>query len=253
MATPKVRRRGPLVSLEYPGRLIALGTTGDGKRSLIVYAITGRSPSSQARKLVARDEGVWIQPTDEAALSQGRVDLLVYPALLFDKDGLAVSNGKQTADIKARLAEFDHPVSILSEALASWEYEPDAPAFTPRISGCVKGGRGALSVIRRGPDGASVKSFFEIPAVPGRSYLVSTYEGPNRDPLPSFRGEPREWVLESVSCREAAETVYGALGASAADRDFRVAVVSVFAAIDDPSSREIEIINRHERKGAIHG
>jgi IMP cyclohydrolase len=239
--------------MDYPGRLIALGVSPDGRRNIIIYAITGRSPSSQARKLVARDGGVWIQPTDETALRRGNVDLLVYPALLFDRHGLAVSNGKQTEDIRARLAVHDNPVSILSEALGPWDYEPDEPTFTPRISGCVKGGRGALSVIRRGPEGNSVKSFFEVPSVPGRALLVSTYEGPNRDPLPSFRGEPREWSFPAASCREAAETVYGALGPASQDKDFRVAVVGVSASMDDPASLEIEIINRHERTGTSHG
>ncbi len=239
--------------LEYPGRLLALGTDNEGQRNIIIYAITGRSPSSQARKLVAKDKGVWIQPTDETALKKGNVDLLVYPALLFDEMGLAVSNGKQTQSIKDHLAEFDKPVSVLSEALASWAYEPDAPTFTPRISGCVRGGRSALSVIRRGPDGTSVRSFYEVPSVRGRMFLVSTYEGPNRDPLPSFRGDPREWTLGSLSCREAAENVYKALGGSSGGGDFRVAVVTVFAAIEDPASREIEIINRHERTDASHG
>jgi IMP cyclohydrolase len=243
----------PFPPTDYPGRLIALGVSPDGRRNVVIYAITGRSPSSQARKLVARERGVWTEPTDETALRQGNVDLLVYPALLFEKQGLAVSNGKQTEDIRSMLAAFHNPVSILSEALGTWDYEPDEPTFTPRISGCVRGGRAALSVISRGPGGKSVKSFFEVPSVPGRVFLVSTYEGPNRDPLPSFRGEPRPWSLTSASCREAAEKVYEALGPTSQGKDFRVAVVGVTAATEDPDSLEIEIINRHERTGTSHG
>ncbi len=243
---------GPLSSMEYPGRLISLGTSPDGKRNIVVYAITGRSPSSQARRLVARERGIWIQPTDEAVLGQGRVDLLVYPAILFTGDGIAVSNGKQTEDIRTRLTNSEDPVSILSVALGPWTYEPDEPAFTPRISGCVKAGRAALSVIRRGPRGSSQKSFFDLPAVPGKAFLISTYEGPNRDPLPSFRGEPKEWDLKSGSCREAAEAAYRSLRGPDTGKDFRVAVACVFAPVGDPASAEIEIINRHERTGASH-
>ena len=44
-----------LAGLEYPGRLIVIGAPEGGAGAAIVYAITGRSPSSQARRLVHRD------------------------------------------------------------------------------------------------------------------------------------------------------------------------------------------------------
>ena len=56
---------GILSTLEYPGRLISLGTAPDGTSAVLIYAITGRSPSSQARRLVSRDGGIWVQPTDQ--------------------------------------------------------------------------------------------------------------------------------------------------------------------------------------------
>jgi hypothetical protein len=39
-----------LTSLEYPGRLIVIGAPRQSGKAGIVYAITGRSPSSQARR-----------------------------------------------------------------------------------------------------------------------------------------------------------------------------------------------------------
>jgi IMP cyclohydrolase len=72
-----------LATLEYPGRLLAIGAPRRDGLAVILYAITGRSPSSQARKLVFRDGGIWVQPTDEETLKQGNIDLLVYPAVLF--------------------------------------------------------------------------------------------------------------------------------------------------------------------------
>ncbi len=57
-----------LESLEYPGRLIIIGAAPEGGRAAILYAITGRSPSSQARRLVLRNDGIWVEPTDEATL-----------------------------------------------------------------------------------------------------------------------------------------------------------------------------------------
>jgi IMP cyclohydrolase len=238
---------GILSTFEYPGRLISLGTAPGGNKVVIIYAITGRSPSSQARKLVFRDAGVWVQPTDEDLLQKGNVDLLVYPAVLFHERGLAVSNGKQTTVIRDRLAKEGNPVSVLAGALEGWDYEPDPPIFTPRISGCVQAGAAGLSLVRRGPGGVTLRSFFEVPIRPGKAGLISTYQGQNSDPLPCFEGEPREMLLEETTPRETAKSVYDALGPRAPEKDFRVAVACVFVSLADPAAHDLHVINRHER------
>ena len=238
---------GLLATLEYPGRLIAMGLASAGAKAVIVYAITGRSPSSQARNLVHRDGGIWVQPTDEDVLKKGNVDLLVYPALLFGQAGVAVSNGKQTADILDALVEADAPVAILSKVLAAWDYEPDAPIFTPRISGCLVRGAAGLSVVRRGTAGETLRSYFEVPLREGEGRIVSTYEGPNREPLPCFEGEPRRMALAGTTPRETAEEAYRALAPSAPDKDFRVSVACVFVSLSDPGRIELHILNRRER------
>ena len=239
--------RTKLESLEYPGRLIVIGAAPEGGQAAIIYAITGRSPSSQARRLVLRDGGIWVEPTDEATLKQGNIDLLVYPAVLFGRAGLAVSNGKQTTDIRDRLASGAGPVPALAAALASWDFEPDAPIFTPRISGCLVGGAAGLSVLRRGPSGETLRSYFEAGLRPGEGRLVSTYEGPNDDPLPVFRGEPRFVDLAGSTAAETAESAYRDLGPEPSGRDFRVAVACVFASPGEPEKADVRIINRHER------
>ncbi|MEN6559750.1 MAG: IMP cyclohydrolase [Acidobacteriota bacterium] len=236
-----------LAALEYPGRLIMIGSpAGDGKAA-VLYAITGRSPSSQARKLVARDGGIWVQPTDEATLKQGNVELLVYPAVLFGRAGLAVSNGRQTGDVRDRLSPGISPVAALAAALAAWDFEPDAPIFTPRISGCLAGGAAGLSVLRRGPSGETLRNYFEVGLKPGQGRLISTYEGPNAEPLPVFAGEPRFLALHGSTAAETAEAAYRGLGPSPAGKDLRVAVACVYVPLDDPGRAEVHIINRHER------
>ncbi len=239
--------RTKLASLEYPGRLIVIGAAPDGGRAVIIYAITGRSPSSQARRLVLRDGGIWVEPTDEATLKQGHVDLLVYPAVLFTRAGLAVSNGKQTTDVRDRLTPGAGPVPALAAALASWDFEPDAPIFTPRISGCLAGGAAGLSVVRRGPSGETLRNYFEAVLRPGEGRLVSTYEGPNADPLPVFRGEPRFVDLAGSTAAETAEDAYRSLGPEPSAKDFRVAVACVFVSPGEPDKVDVRIINRHER------
>jgi len=241
------KTQGPLATLEYPGRLIAMGLASSGGRALIVYAITGRSPSSQARKLVLRDGGIWVQPTDEDVLKTGNVDLLVYPALLFGPAGVAVSNGKQTADIRDGLGSGAGPIGLLSRALAAWDFEPDAPIFTPRISGCLVRGSAGLSLVRRGEAGETLRSYFEVPLREGEGRLVSTYEGPNRDPLPSFTGEPLRVGLSGASARETAETAYRELGPVLPLKDFRVAVACVSTPLAGTGDLDVHIINRHER------
>jgi IMP cyclohydrolase len=238
---------GILSTLEYPGRLISIGTATGGDKVVIVYAITGRSPSSQARKLVARDEGVWVQPTDEDILKRGNVDLLVYPAVLFHPDGIAISNGKQTADIRDGLGKGGSPVCILAGAMERWDFEPDGPIFTPRISGCVRVHTAGLGLVRRGQRGETLRSYFEVPLRPGQASLVSTYRGPNSDPLPCFAGEPLEMALEGTKAEETAVHVYSALGTRAPERDFRVAVACIFASLAAPAAYDLHIINRCER------
>jgi len=239
-------QRTELATLEYPGRLIVIGAAPGGQAA-IVYAITGRSPSSQARRLVHRDGGVWVEPTDEATLKTGNVDLLVYPALLFSGAGIAVSNGKQTADVRDRLRTGLDPVAALSAALAAWDFEPDAPIFTPRISGCLTAKAAGLSVARRGPSGETLRSYFEVALRPGEGRLVSTYEGPNADPLPVFRGEPRFVGMAGTTAAETATAFYRDLGPAAGGKDFRVAVACVFPGPAAPDKADVHIINRHER------
>jgi IMP cyclohydrolase len=236
-----------LDSLEYPGRLIVIGAPREAGKAAIIYAITGRSPSSQARKLVLRDGGVWVQPTDEETLKKGNVDLLVYPAVLFGKAGLAISNGKQTADVRDRLQPGADPVAVLSTALAGWDFEPDAPIFTPRISGCLCGRGAGLSVVRRGPSGESLRNYFEVGLRQGEGRFVSTYEGPNADPLPVFKGEPGRISLDGATAAETAEEVYRDLAPAASGSDFRVAVACVFVSLADPGRIDAHIINRNER------
>jgi IMP cyclohydrolase len=239
--------RTKLESLEYPGRLIVIGAAPAGGQVVILYAITGRSPSSQARRLVLRDGGIWVEPTDESTLRQGNVDLLVYPAVLFDRAGIAVSNGKQTADVRDRLAAGRGPVPALAAALASWDFEPDAPIFTPRISGCLAGGAAGLSVLRRGPSGETLRNYFEAGLRPGEGRLVSTYDGPNADPLPVFHGEPRFVDLAGATAAEAAEAAYLSLGPEPSGKDFRVAVACIFVPPGELGKADVRIINRHER------
>ena len=233
---------------EYPGRLIIIGRDLSDENSIIVYAITGRSPSSQARRIDLTAEGAWVKPTDEKILRGGNRDLLIYPAIFFGQD-LVVSNGKQTMDIYNHLSPGLDARDILSNALHHWGYEPDAPTFTPRISGCVlSDGRAALSIIKRAEDSSTSKHYFRVPMLPGEGKMISTYSGENRDPLPSFQGDPEDVRLTYDTPKETAEAVYSALRPKKQDQDFRVAVVCVFLRDQLTTDFNISVINRSEIK-----
>lgn len=234
---------------EYPGRVIILGKDKSGEKDVVIYAITGRSPSSQARKLELENDGIWAKPTDEEVLKKGNRDLLIYPAMFFYR-GIVVSNGKQTIDIKASLGEGRDPAEILELALHNWDYEPDSPIFTPRISGCILPQKTpALSIIRRGPDGSSIKNIYEIPLEAGKGKMITTYAGENRDPLSTFSEEPVDIEIEEEKADAMAEAVYNALEPEQGKKDFRVALACVFSSDVNSGEFEIYIINKYERMG----
>ncbi|NIM90118.1 MAG: hypothetical protein GTO17_04135 [Candidatus Aminicenantes bacterium] len=236
-----------LEAMEYPGRIIIIGKDKPGTNVVVIYAITGRSASSQARKLVIENRTVWIKPTDEATLQKGNLGLLVYPAIWVEK-GIAVSNGKQTEDIRKNLFRSQSPKEILLSSLEHWGFEPDAPNFTPRISGCLLSPeKAALSIIRRGSDGTSVKSVFEFPLVSGQGKMIATYTGENTDPLPSFSGEPVEVGIKGQKAERVAEAVYQALSPQKPEKDFRIAVACIFSRNLAKDKFETYIINRYER------
>ena len=141
-----------VVNKVYPGRIIIIGKSPAGE-NVVMYAITGRSPSSQARKLDINEakKKIFVKPTDEKTLKTGNPDLLVYPAIICGS-GIAVSNGKQTEDVFKCLDADKDPLQVQIDSLVNWEYEPDDPNFTPRISGCITSGA-ALSVLKRAEDG----------------------------------------------------------------------------------------------------
>ena len=232
-----------LQAMPYPGRVIIVGALPGGQQC-VLYAITGRSPSSQARRLEidAMEQKIFVRPTDEETLRTGNPDLLVYEAIMCVKEGLAVSNGKQTTDVFAALRSGAHAAHVLHSGLAGWEYEPDEPNWTPRISGCITA-TGALSVLKRADNGGVIRNTFEFPLIAGQGRMVATYTGENANPLPSFAGEPRVLALAFSGAQDAAEALYAALAPAAGSSDYRVAAA---VAVKSPNGAvSLHVKNRH--------
>ena len=228
-------------SMEYPGRLIIIGKSLNN-HNIVVYAITGRSPSSQARKLEINESlnQIIVKPTDEETLKKGNPDLLIYPAIII-KDGIIVSNGKHTEDINLNYNNELSSTEVLAKALKNWEYEPDEPTFTPRISGCITKDA-SLSIIKRSINESCIKNIFQIPLITGKGMMIATYNGINRNPVPSFEGEPKIVDLPYNNAKSTSDAIYNALEPVANKDDFRVTVATVF---QNKNNIDYHIINRN--------
>jgi len=171
----------------YPGRGILIGCSEDGKRSVIVYFIMGRSENSRNRVFERTEDGIRTAAFDPAKLTDP--SLVIYHPLRNLEARTIVTNGDQTDTISDYLKRGQS----FHMALQTREFEPDPPNYTPRISGLVESCGGyslsILKTIENNPERCQ-RCFYEYSgAVPGLGHFISTYET-DSDPLPSFTGEP---------------------------------------------------------------
>ena len=113
----------------YVGRGIVIGKTEDGKKAAVAYFIMGRSENSRNRVFVENGDEVIIHPFDVSKVKDP--SLIIYSPIRTLTDHLIVTNGNQTDTVY----DFIAAGKSFSQALVTREFEPDAPNFTPRISG----------------------------------------------------------------------------------------------------------------------
>jgi len=171
----------------YPGRGIIAGCSEDGKRSVIIYFIMGRSENSRNRIFERTNDGIRTAAYDLSKMTNP--ELIIYHPVRESGGRIIVSNGDQTETILDHLNRG----SGFCDALRTREFEPDPPLYTPRISGLVeKDGSYKLSILKTtagNPDFCQ-RVFYEYSgAVPGLGHFISTYET-DGSPPPSFSGEP---------------------------------------------------------------
>ena len=188
----------------YPGRGLVIGRSSEEDAWLIVYWIMGRSASSRNRQFVAQETTLRTEPIDTSKMTDP--SLLIYEAMLELPNTYLVSNGDQTRTIFDTLQAG----GTFDAALATREREPDAPHYTPRISGMlelVPTPALTLSILKANvADPERSDRFTYRPATPpaGFGYGLTTYRG-DGNPLPNFSGEPLllptqgsiEYVLET--------------------------------------------------------
>ena len=180
---------------EYPGRGIVMGMDESGRYGVIAYFIMGRSANSRNRVFVEEEDGSLLtRPFDESKVEDP--SLIIYaPVRVLDMAGeetFVVTNGDQTDTVR----DFLEAGKTFEEALRTRTFEPDAPNWTPRISGLMTVGenglRYKLSILKSAEgDPESVQRFFyeyDQPR-PGIAHFIHTYRC-NGSPIPSFEGDP---------------------------------------------------------------
>ena len=175
----------------YPGRGIVIGRTPDGKKAVTAYFIMGRSENSRNRVFVEEGSGIRTEAFDPAKLVDP--SLIIYAPVRVLGNKTIVTNGDQTDTIY----DLMDKQMTFEQALRTRTFEPDAPNYTPRISGImhIENGRFnyAMSILKSNngnPDSCHRYTFaYEAPAA-GEGRFIHTYMG-DGNPLPSFEGEPK--------------------------------------------------------------
>ncbi len=193
----------------YPGRGIVIGKTPDGTSAMIAYFIMGRSENSRNRIFVEKNGEVFTEPYDAAKVQDP--SLIIYSAVRSFENHLVVTNGNQTDTIVEGLQAGES----FSEALASREFEPDGPNFTPRISGMLTFGEDdftyQMSILKSADAEGSACNRFTYSYAPknGLGHFIHTYVC-DGTPIPTFQGEPeRITVCDDIS--EMTERIWNAL------------------------------------------
>ena len=176
-----------LAENDYPGRGIVLGITPDGKKSVAIYFIMGRSVNSRNRVFVTEPDGIRTQAYDPRLMRDPH--LIIYAPVRETDSGLIVSNGDQTDTIRDHLERGES----FEAALRTRCFEDDGPNWTPRISGLLaKDGSYKMSILKASDicGTGCVRNFYEYPAVPGLGHFLHTYARNGAPVIPSFVGEP---------------------------------------------------------------
>ncbi|MCL1854405.1 MAG: IMP cyclohydrolase [Clostridia bacterium] len=224
----------------YPGRGIVLGLAEDGGHAVVAYFIMGRSVNSRNRVFIEKDGGITTGAFDPAKLADP--SLIIYTPVRVCAGGVTiVTNGDQTDTV----AQYLKRGKSFEEALRTRTFEPDAPHYTPRISGMLEaeGGRMRykLAILKTcgGDPDTPQRHFFEYPAPrTGTGHFLHTY-ATDGDPLPSYSGEPKR-VAVTGDLETFSTTLWESLNA-----DNRVSLFVRFVDLNTGKS-QTRILNRHQ-------
>ena len=222
----------------YPGRGIIVGKSKDGSKAVSAYFIMGRSANSRNRVFVMRDGTLFTEPFDASKVEDP--SLIIYAAVRQFENHLIVTNGDQTDTVYDGLK---NGVSF-TNSLATREFEPDAPNFTPRISAVSTFAEGdfkyKMNILKSADaEGSACNryTYFYEP-IAGLGHFLHTYVT-DGNPIPTFQGEP-ERVAVPDDIDEFTDRIWNSL-----NNDNKI---SLYVRYTDLETGEYEerLINRNE-------
>ena len=221
----------------YVGRGIVIGKSSDGKKAATAYFIMGRSANSRNRVFTVKNGEVFTEPFDVSKVEDP--SLIIYAAIRKFENKLIVTNGDQTDTV------YDGIVTgkSFSESLESREFEPDAPNFTPRISGMLTFGENdfkyEMSILKSLDENGSdcARYTFSYPSKAGLGHFIHTYVT-DGNPIPTFHGEP-ERVAIPDSIDEFADEIWNYL-----DENNKISLYVRYTDLTDGSYEE-KLINKN--------
>ena len=178
----------------YVGRGIVIGKSADGKKAVFAYFIMGRSENSRNRVFKAEGDDVTIYPFDASKVKDP--SLIIYSPVRVAGNSVIVTNGDQTDTVYDFLREG----KTFEQALETRTFEPDAPNFTPRISGILQFAEGdftyKLSILKSADEKGSACNRYTFCYAPlnGLGHFIHTYNC-DGDPIPTFTGEPERVAI----------------------------------------------------------
>ena len=226
-----------LNSLAYHGRGIIIGKSCDGKKAITAYFIMGRSENSRNRVFVHEGDAMRTKAFDESKMTDP--SLIIYHPVRTVGNTTIVTNGDQTDTIRDGLLAGE----VFAQSLRKRTFEPDAPNYTPRISGILHGnGSYALSILKSadGNPASTRRQFFgyEEPLA-GQGHFIHTYQE-NADPLPAFQGEPRQVAVTAPDAETLAKEIWANL-----NEDNKVSLFVRYIDLETQACDTV-IINKHQ-------
>ena len=185
-----------LDSNSYPGRGIVIGRSADGKYAVTAYFIMGRSSNSRNRVFTEDGDGIRTKAFDESKVEDP--SLIIYSPVRVLGNTTIVTNGDQTDTVYDGLQKG----LTFEQSLRGRGFEPDAPNYTPRISGIMTVDKGKftyeLSILKSdngNPEQCLRYTFSYDNPLAGEGHFIHTYMK-DGNPLPSFAGEPKFVAIE---------------------------------------------------------
>ncbi|MCC8123049.1 MAG: IMP cyclohydrolase [Oscillospiraceae bacterium] len=223
----------------YPGRGILLGRSADNRYAVAAYFIMGRSENSRNRVFIETEDGIRTQAFDPSKMTDP--SLIIYAPVRIARGHTIVTNGDQTDTIYDGLTAGQS----MAQALTSRTFEPDAPNYTPRISGVITpAGDYALSILKSADgDPSSCRRYtytYESP-IAGQGHFIHTYLR-DGSPLPSFDGEPRQVALTAPEPAALASALWASLNA-----ENRVSLFVRYIPLDGGACKSV-VINKNSGK-----